>query len=81
MASQRRFYRTVLRVEVLSDRRVSFGDLKEVAWAITAGDCSGEWRTAVKNERVDGPTMAKPLAAQGSDPFFFGLDEDGNDAA
>ena len=30
-------------------------------------------------EVVDGPTMAKLLLNQGSDPDFFQLDDDGND--
>ena len=77
--SERKFYRSVMRVEVLSEEPVTFYNLNEVAYAITDGDCSGLVTDEVENEEVDGPTMAKLLEAQGSDPSFFQLTEDGRD--
>jgi hypothetical protein len=78
MPSQRKFYRTVIKVEVLSEEPVSFDDLSDVVEAITTGDCSGDWKEELSQE-VDGPTMARLLEAQGSDPDFFNLTEDGED--
>lgn len=43
---------------------------------------SGDWSLgtlSVEGTEVDGPTIAKLLDKQGSDPEFFGLDMDGND--
>lgn len=74
----RKYYRTVITVEVLSEGMVGFEDLEDLAQAITVGDCSGKWEVT-SQEKVDGPTMAKLLKAQNSDPGFLGLDEAGNE--
>jgi hypothetical protein len=79
MASQLKFYRTVIQVEVLSEEPVDFDSLHGLGDAITTGDCSGQLTALVQNEEVDGPTMACLLQAQGSDPAFFMLTEDGSD--
>lgn len=78
MPSKRKFYRTVIEVEVLSEEAVDFGDLAAVHYAITDGECSGQW-SVTHSEPVCGPTMAKLLKEQGSDPSYFRLDDDGND--
>jgi len=78
MASKRKFYRTLVTVEVLSEEPYCPETLEEVARDICDGDCSGDW-THEKSIEVDGPTMAKLLIKQGSDPGFFQLDENGND--
>lgn len=75
----REFYRTVIHVEVLSESPYVFtGNLCDVAADIVTGDCSGVART-VQEERCNGARMAQLLLAQGSDPEFFQLDENGND--
>lgn len=72
----RKFYRTLIQVEVLTEDPYSPEDLSNVAEDITTGDASGTFRIT-KSEEVDGPTMAKLLIAQGSDPGFFSLTDDG----
>lgn len=74
-----RYYRNVFRVEVLSEG-ASFTDTDLIAMhdAITDGDCSGAVRVE-STEEVDGPTMARLLRAQGSDPDFFQLDDNGQE--
>lgn len=75
---KRTFYRTVITVEVLSEEDVVGGMcLADIAHEIVYGDLSGRYRVT-RTESVDGPTMARLLSEQGSDPEFFGLDEDGN---
>lgn len=70
------YQQTIIIVHVLSDAPLRPGmTLSEVDEAITTGGCSGKI-TRVPTE-VDGPTMAKLLIEQGSDPEFFGLDEHG----
>jgi len=76
-----RFYRTVLKIEVLSEEPLAHGDmsLSDIDYAITEGHCSGVV-TLDTEEEVDGPTMARLLIAQGSDPGFFGLTESGEES-
>lgn len=72
------YHRTIIRVEVLSEGPYEFdGDLAKIHDDITDGDCSGTAHVE-KTEEVDGPTMTRLLIAQGSDPGFFNLDENGN---
>jgi formylmethanofuran dehydrogenase subunit E len=75
----RQFHRTVITVEVLSEEPYEFDDLEQTYQDIVTGDCSGTAKVTA-TETVDGPTMAKLLINQGSDPEFFRLDENGNDA-
>ncbi|HEY3965163.1 MAG TPA: hypothetical protein VGM05_11480 [Planctomycetaceae bacterium] len=76
--SQRKFYRTVIQIEVLSEEPFASMVLEDIAEAVDEGPCSG--RTKVRRrEVVDGPTMAKLLDAQGSDPGFFNLTDVGED--
>ena len=78
MASERKFYRTVFQVEVLSEYPITTDmSLEDVFYEITKGDCSGV-ATMPVCESVDGPTMAMLLQAQGS-PEFFNIDEEGNE--
>lgn len=77
--TDRKFYRTVIHVEVLSEEPYTFsGNLVDVANDISSGDCSGVART-IQEEKCDGFRMAQLLLAQGSDPEFFMLDDSGND--
>lgn len=68
-----RYYRHVIQVEVLTDRRVGdeISDLSWVHCETTAGGASG-WVAAVKvNEEVGAARMAELLQGQGSDPEFL----------
>jgi hypothetical protein len=78
VASKRKFYRTLVTVEVLSEEPYYPETLEQVAHDICEGDCSGDW-THEKSIEVDGLSMAKLLIAQGSDAGFFRLDDKGND--
>ena len=72
---QQTFYKTTMVIEILGDRPYT-GDIHNLAYEITDGDFSG---TVLSEEtvEVDGPQMARLLIAQGSDPDFLGLTEDG----
>lgn len=75
-------HRTIIRVELLSDRPWSDEDLYDLAtidYAMTEGDTSGIVKT-ISREILTGKEMADALLDQGSDPEFLGLDEDGNPA-
>lgn len=77
----RKFYKNVIQVEVLSEDEPldSNLNLNEVAHVITEGDCSGQvsWQEPVL---LTPSEAAKALEAQGSDPGFFGLTPDGQEA-
>jgi hypothetical protein len=76
----KKYWRTEFKVVVISeDEPVDNMELAAVAFEIQDGDCSGE----VTVEGVDELTpveAAQALIAQGSDPTFFGLNEDGSSA-
>jgi len=78
--SERKFYRTVIQVEVLSEEPYEFNGLEQLAQDVTSGDCSGKDTTIIDNQSVTAPEMAKMLRAQGSDPGFLGLDDEGMEA-
>jgi len=75
---ERKFYKTVITVEVLSEGPYEFVSLRQVVDDITDGDCSGkiEDGESVELSRED---FVAACEAQGSDPEFFSLDADGND--
>lgn len=76
---KRKFYKTVLKVEILvEDEPLEWSDLKDVAYAISQGDCSGIVKE-VSTKRLSCKRAAEELIAQGSDPEFFQLDSSGND--
>ncbi len=84
MPSTRKFYRTIIQVEVLSEEPYSLasGDaqnvLEQVGYDIIEGHCCGTI-DVVESEEVDGLIMAKLLEAHHSDPEFFGLTPEGED--
>jgi len=77
---KRKYYKTVLRVVILSETKniTDNMDLYEIANEIDTGDCSGEVKTIEQSE-VTPQVMAGLLEDQGSDPEFFRLDSDGNE--
>ena len=76
----RKFYKTIFTVEVVSEEPLADGMyLEDVAYEITLGGCSGIVRQSDPIE-LDGMGAAQSLIHQHSDPRFFNLDEDGNDA-
>lgn len=77
--STRQFHKSIIQVEVLSEEPLVYNSLEDIHYAITEGDCSG-MHTLVRSEILDGAAAAKALLAQGSDPGFFLLTENGEDA-
>lgn len=74
------FYKTTIVVTVLSEEPLPNDiSLAGVAHSITEGDNSGEWEIA-NLEPLNGKETAAALIAQGSDPGFFQLTDNGEDA-
>lgn len=71
-----RLIRQVVQIEILRDGEPLPEDLFVIAQEIFDGDSSGSVRS-IEVEEVSGPRMAELLVAQGSDPGFLGLDDDG----
>lgn len=80
MTSKRKFYKSVIELTILSEEIIPWDEyeLSDIGYAITDGDCSGMMHQT-KFEELNGKQAADELIAQGSDPGFFCLDEDGND--
>jgi hypothetical protein len=77
--TKRKFYRTVVQVEVLSEEPlIDPENLDTLMYEITDGGCSGSTKI-VAQETIHGKYAADLLNNQGSDPGFFGLDAEGND--
>jgi hypothetical protein len=77
----RKFYKRVFTVTMLCDEPIGDNWLAiEQIEAVYTGPASGGLHVG-DLEEVDGPTMAKLLQEQGSDPGFLGLTDDGLEAA
>ncbi len=81
MASDKKFYKTVFSVEVLSEyRSVEASSLTTIAREIDQGDWSGHVEV-VEVKELTGKEAADALQEQGSDPGFFMLNEDGSEVS
>jgi predicted metal-binding protein len=78
--TERKFYKTTIVFEVLSEEPLS-GDesLELLHYKITEGDCSGR-RISSNQEEINGKQAADALYAHGSEPSFFMLDDEGKSA-
>jgi len=76
--TEREFYKTVITIEVLSEEPYDLESLSQLAHDVTDGGCSGRI-VREKSTRLSRKAFVKACVAQGSDPEFFGLDENGND--
>ena len=74
---KKKYYRTIIQIEVLSEDPYGYESLSQTAYDIEEGECSGDVKV-LKTEAISGKEMAEALTAQGSDPEFFQLDEEGN---
>ena len=75
MAEPRKFYRTVVSVEVLTaGAPPAFDDLGALHWLITDGPASGSWEES--SFEVTEAEMRQLLENQGSDPDFLTLGDD-----
>jgi len=77
--SKRKFYRTVIEIEVLSETPYSSTDLEKINDDITNGHQSGLITIVSDSEELDPLTCVEKLTAQGSDPEFFLLNKHGHD--
>lgn len=70
------YFRTILVIEVLSEREAFNGDFEELAEATQTGDCVGSTKMRAV-EQCSASEIAALLTEAGSTPGFFSLDEAG----
>jgi hypothetical protein len=76
----RKFYKTVFEITVLSEYPISENvSLSRLEKEMCDGDFSGQTEM-ILNKELTAKEAAVELIGQNSDPGFFGLDEDGNEA-
>lgn len=74
--SDRKFYKNVVSIVVLTeDGPWDHPDTSWLHYDITDGECVG-YNFAVESVEVTADQMAELLGESGSDPSFFGLDEE-----
>lgn len=77
--TNRKFYKKVYRIEVLSENRIPDGmELPDVLQEAEVGDYSADIQEDAEIV-LNGEDAAKELEKQGSDPGFFNLTPDGDD--
>jgi len=64
------FYKTTIKVEVLSRSKYNPESLEGVAYDIVDGGCSGTW-DVIKVEKLTKKQCIEELEKQGSDPSFI----------
>jgi hypothetical protein len=80
MPSQRKFYKLVLKVTILSETPFTGNEsLQTHAEGMDQGDDAGTFE-AIQNEIISPEQAVKELHEVGSEPGFFQLTEDGEDA-
>jgi len=77
--TDRKFYKTVISFEILSEEPISPGmDIAQIAFEATEGDYSMRTVGNVETE-LDGKQAADALLEHASTPIFFRLTKDGED--
>ena len=76
----KKFYKTTYVIEVLTEDEPMpscIPDLASIEYDYTYGHASGSF-TCTEQKELTAKEAAEALLEQGSDPEFFGLDEEGN---
>ena len=80
MFSKRKFWKTEVHIEVLSEIPFEWDSLEDIQYAITEGDCSSRVLQG-RVKKLDATQAVTELLKQGSSPEFFGLTEKGEEAS
>lgn len=70
--SDKKFYKSQIVIEVLSEEDIGDPSLEKILYQITEGDWSGVY-SVKKVEVLNADQMRTALIGQGSDPDFFSL--------
>ena len=80
--AKKKIYRTVIHFEVLSDEpnATEGKSLEAIGYETTKGDLSGCFLDSeIVDEELTEKKAVDAIIGQGSDPEFFGIDENGNE--
>ena len=81
--AKKTIYRTVIKLEILSDEPISDErssmSLAGIVEECETGSFSGSHDFTIVNQKVSGKKAVSLIQNQGSDPEFFGMDDDGNE--
>ena len=76
---EKKFYRTRIAYEVLSEEPIAWNDLEDVAYECKHGEWSGRLVDEVREEITVGELIAA-CEEHGTDPEFFGVGVDEDEA-
>lgn len=78
---EKKLYRTVIRFEVLSDEPIDIANmnLSNIVNETIFGGWSGNVQIKTENEVIRGRDAVLCVLEHGTDPEFFGMDNDGNE--
>lgn len=76
--TDRKFYKRVVRVEILSEDPIGEVTLETIAEQVMTGDWDG-WTEWEDLQEMNGKEAAEALISHQADPEFFGLTEDGRE--
>ena len=77
--AKKTIYKTIIRVEVLSDSPIGDVDMQTIVNETENGDWSGKNYTVIQDKPLTGKKAVDAVLEQGSDTEFFQMDEDGNE--
>ena len=75
---KRKFFKTVIRMTILSEDAPVFGSLAEIERAVDDGDLVGQV-SVLKQIQISPRATARALSRYGSEPGFFQLKGNGED--
>ena len=75
-----KFYKTILKVEIISDEHYNIADmtLSDIADHMIHGGFAGDWNVE-ERQTISHQDCANRLLKMNCDPEFMGIDEDGNE--
>jgi hypothetical protein len=79
--NQKTIYKSIITIEVLHEKPINMEEqtLARVISEIDDGDWSGKFSVTEQNIPLVGMNAVAATKAQGSDPEFFGMDDEGNE--
>lgn len=75
----KKLYRNIIVLEVLSENPIENETLQDVVTETTIGEYSGNYDFTTNNEEVYGKDAVMLCEKHGTDPEFFGMDNEGNE--
>ncbi len=75
----KKIYKSIIVLEVLSDNPIKNESLQDIVSETIIGGYSGNYDFTALNEEVSGKEAIELCEKHGTDPEFFGMDNEGNE--